>query len=318
MNSKSNLSKRRFFEYKNEDFKMDSLIIDLQKDIIENKDIRSILNKALMISNELELKEFNEWVNLELNGYDNLDKLPPYRILECELRCDKIENNWGKPIITSNVPVEGLPHKWNEKYREVFIYQSVLELIHLCEVDHEIVRFKLNFEIESILKKHINNTTEIYRACPIFQLKAIIDHVKNEILNWCSELKKNDIVGESYYFTDKERQVAKTINIISPIIHIENTNIQINNENILINLKKMRDILNKNDVDEEFYNVIINNIDIIEEELGNDKPNINVMKKSIQVMKDFLNQVATTAVASLLLEHINIIANILLSTQLPM
>lgn len=39
---------------------MDSLIIDLQKDILENKDIKSILNKALMISNELELKEFNE------------------------------------------------------------------------------------------------------------------------------------------------------------------------------------------------------------------------------------------------------------------
>jgi hypothetical protein len=39
---------------------MDSIIIDLQKDILENKDIKSILNKALMISNELELKEFNE------------------------------------------------------------------------------------------------------------------------------------------------------------------------------------------------------------------------------------------------------------------
>lgn len=43
---------------------MDSLIIDLQKDILENKDIESILNKALMISNELELEEFNEWINL--------------------------------------------------------------------------------------------------------------------------------------------------------------------------------------------------------------------------------------------------------------
>ena len=43
---------------------MDSLIIDLQKDILANKDIKSILNKAFVISNELELKEFNEWINL--------------------------------------------------------------------------------------------------------------------------------------------------------------------------------------------------------------------------------------------------------------
>ena len=43
---------------------MDSLIADLQKDIFENKDVKSILNKALVISNELELKEFNEWINV--------------------------------------------------------------------------------------------------------------------------------------------------------------------------------------------------------------------------------------------------------------
>lgn len=277
-----------------------------------------ILNKALMISNELNLKEFNEWINLELNGYDNLNELPKYRILECELRGDKVENNWGEIIIASNVPVEGLSNELNEKLREVSVYQSILELIYICDTQHEIARFKPDFKMENFLKKNINNATEIYRACPIFQLKTIIGHVKHEILNWCSELKKNDIIGESYYFTDKELKAAKTINIISPIVHIGTTNIQINNENILINLKKMRDILNKNDVDEEFYKTIISNVDIIEEELGNDVPDVDVMKKSIYFMKDFLNQVATTAVASLLLEQVNIIANMLLGIQLPM
>ena len=85
---------------------MDSLITDLQKDILENKDIKSILNKALMISNELELKEFNEWINLELNGYeDNLDKLPSYRVLECEVRGDAIAPTWGGVITASIAPI---------------------------------------------------------------------------------------------------------------------------------------------------------------------------------------------------------------------
>lgn len=209
---------------------MDSLITDLQKDIFENKDVKSILNKALVISNELELKEFNEWINLELNGYeDNLDKLPSYRKLECEVRGDAIAPTWGGVITASNAPIQGIPDEINEQLREVQVNQSIFELIHICEGNDENVYFKLDFKLEKLLKRYIKNSIDIYRVCPIFQLEAIIDHVKKEILNWCSELKKNKIIGESYIFTDEEREAAKTINIISPIIHIGDTNVQINN-----------------------------------------------------------------------------------------
>lgn len=302
---------------------MDSLIIDLQKDILENRDLQSILNKALMISNELELKEFNEWINLELTGYnDNLDKLPPYRILECELRGDAIAPTWGGLITASNAPIQGIPDEINEQLREVQVYQSILELIHICDINHETVRFKLDFKIDNLLKGYLENATEIYRVCPIFQLEAIIDHVKKEIMNWCSELKKNKIIGESYIFTDEERETAKTINIISPIIHIGNTNVQINNisykEDIFTNLRDIRNIMDDHDVDEELHTNIINNVIIIEDELNKDDPDINVMKKSAQFMKDFLNQVTISALVNLLLQNVNEILNILSNIQLPM
>lgn len=302
---------------------MDSLIIDLQKDILENKDVESILNKALMISNELELEEFNKWINLELNGYKaDLDKLPPYRILECELRGDAISSTWGGVFTASNVPIQGIPDEINEELREVQVYQSILELIHICDINHETVSFKLDFKIENILKEYIENVTEIYRVCPIFQLEAIIGHVKKEIMNWCSELKKNKIIGKSYIFTEEEREAAKTINIISPIIHIGDTNVELNNisykESIFTNLKDIRTIINDNDVDEELYANIIDNVIIIEKELNKDNVDINIMKKSAEFMKDFLNQVTVTAIVNLLLQHINEILNILSNIQLPM
>lgn len=302
---------------------MDSLIIDLQKDILENKDIESILNKALMISNELELEEFNEWINLELNGYkDNLDKLPSYRILECELRGDAISPTWGGVIKASNAPIQGIPDEINEQLREVRVYQSTFELIHICDINHETVHFKLDFKIENLLRGYIENVTDIYRVCPIFQLEAIIAHVKKEIMNWCSELKKNKIIGESYIFTDEEREVAKTINIISPLIHVGNTNVQINHisykENISTNLRDIRNIIDENDVGKDVYTNIINNVIIIERELNNDEPDISIMKKSAQFMKDFLNQITITTLVNLLLQHVNDILNILSSIQLPM
>lgn len=302
---------------------MDSLITDLQKDIFENKDVKSILNKALVISNELELKEFNEWINLELNGYeDNLDKLPSYRKLECEVRGDAIVPTWGGVITASNAPIQGIPDEINEQLREVQVNQSIFELIHICEGNDENVYFKLDFKLEKLLKRYIKNSIDIYRVCPIFQLEAIIDHVKKEILNWCSELKKNKIIGESYIFTDEERESAKKINIISPIIHIGDTNVQINNisykKDIFTNLSDIKNILDENEVDDELYSNIINNVVIIEEELNKDESDINVMKKSAQFMKDFLNQVTITAIVNLLLQHVSDILNILSSIQLPM
>ena len=297
---------------------MDSLIIDLQKDILENKDIKSILNKALMISNELELKEFNEWINFELNGYkDNMDILPSYRILECEVRYDSIGQAGLNLVTTSRIPMMSISEDIDYKLREVKVYQSILELIHICEINHENVHFKLDFKIENLLKGYIGNAIEIYRVCPIFQIEAIIDHVKKEIMNWCSELKKNKIFGESYNFTDEERETAKNINIISPMIHIGNTNVQINNisfkENIFSNLREIRNILDENDVDDELFTTIINNIVIIEEELNKEESDISIMKKSAQFMKDFLNQITVTAFVNLLLQNVNEILNILSS-----
>ena len=112
------------------------------------------------------------------------------------------------------------------------------------------------------------------------------------------------------------------INIISPIIHIGDTNVQINNisykEDIFNNLRDIKNILDENEVDEELYNNIINNVVIIEEELNKDESDINVMKKSAQFMEDFLNQVTITAIVNLLLQHVNDILNILSSIQLLM
>lgn len=299
---------------------MDSLIIDLQKDIVENKDIKSILHKALMISNELELKEFNEWINLELNGYkDNLEKLPSYRILECEVRYDAIDQAGFNIVKASNIPIQSISEDIDYKLREVQVYQSILELIHICDINHENVHFKPDFKIESLLKSYIGNAVEIYRVCPIFQLEAIVEHVKKEIMNWCSELKKNKIFGKSYNFSDEEREAAKTINIISPIIHIGNTNVQINNisfkEDIFTNVKDIRSILDENEVDDELYATLINNVVIIEEELNKDESDINIMKNSAQFMKDFLNQLTVTAFVNLILQHVNEILNILSSLQ---
>lgn len=298
---------------------MNSLIIDLQKDIFENnEDIETILSKALVISDELELKEFNDWINLELNGYkDNLDKMPKYRLLECELRADFMEQVGWDIVKASKVPITNLPGDIAEKLMEVPVYQSILEVIHICEGDQNSVHFSLDVKVDNLLKEYMPNALRFYRVCPIFKLETIVSHVKNEILKWCSELKKNDIYGDSYYFTSKERENAKSINyniiLNNSSIHVGDNNINITyKQDILNNLNEIKSILNENDVGRENILEINNQIIIIEDELEKKNPDVNIIDNAAKYMKNFVTQVMTGAIANLLLQNIDSIIQAIL------
>ena len=66
---------------------MSKLVIELQKDIIENKiDTISILRKAKLIATKLNLVDFKQWIDHELNGYENYDDIPEYRNIIGEVK----------------------------------------------------------------------------------------------------------------------------------------------------------------------------------------------------------------------------------------
>ena len=64
---------------------MSSIIIDLEEEALRsNVDIIALLRKSKVISHKLQLQEFEEWTNNELNGYGG-KKIPDYRYLHGEL-----------------------------------------------------------------------------------------------------------------------------------------------------------------------------------------------------------------------------------------
>lgn len=49
---------------------MCKIVLDLQKAALkEDCDILNLLRKAYLVARKLKLKEFEDWVNCELNGY---------------------------------------------------------------------------------------------------------------------------------------------------------------------------------------------------------------------------------------------------------
>ena len=59
---------------------MNSIVIDLQDEILSSDcDIVQILRRAHVIAVKLGLKEFDQWISYELNGYPDQNACPDYR-----------------------------------------------------------------------------------------------------------------------------------------------------------------------------------------------------------------------------------------------
>lgn len=90
-----------------------SLFTEIQNDILGEKSVSSILRKARVLAHHLKNREFNNWVEFELNGYTvESAPIPDYRRLKAPLYGDFIGE--GKHI-TAPIPLDIFPKEWSEK-----------------------------------------------------------------------------------------------------------------------------------------------------------------------------------------------------------
>ncbi len=77
---------------------MSSLILELQREALSpSVSVINLLRKALVVANELDIKEFQEWIELETYGYIN-SSIPGYRTTRGQMRGWNPFHQW-QPII---------------------------------------------------------------------------------------------------------------------------------------------------------------------------------------------------------------------------
>lgn len=81
---------------------MSGIVLELQKEALdETVSIESLLRKAYLVAKKLKLKDFEEWINQELNGYDN--QFPKYRSVRGEIKAWNPYYGWIPMILSANV-----------------------------------------------------------------------------------------------------------------------------------------------------------------------------------------------------------------------
>lgn len=182
-----------------------SIVLELQELAADpNSNIEELLNKALLVSRKLKIKEFRSWCEQELQGYDRRS-VPDYRKFGGQL---KVFNPYHglQPFI--------IPDDLNEVVTAIKLDLSVGEINNLLNQDSEIFEYVISNEAKLQLMSLQDSFSQLEPRV-IFkrsQLLGIPTKLRNIILNWSLQLEEDGILGKGLKFTEKEKEAAMSVN----------------------------------------------------------------------------------------------------------
>lgn len=186
---------------------MNSLVLGLQNEITRSGcDVVNVLRKAHLISSKLDLAQFDQWTQYELNGYPGPGYCPEYRKVRGVLKALNPYRGWIPTVIQND--------DFEKKICERKTVNSISEIISLGKSSddgwliYEFSGEQLEY-LNSLFKPPVPMTYKLY--IPSTSIADIEEKVKNTILDWTLKLEAEGIVGENMVFSEKEKNCAAGI-----------------------------------------------------------------------------------------------------------
>ena len=277
------------------------LVLDLeQKALSHDVPITNLLRTALAVAVKLDIPDYVEWVNHELNGYHGVERdcIPQYRFIEGVVKYLNPVHGWQDVV-------------WaNQRQYDTFSYIPIA--ISIAEIEEfsrsESIAMDLPVDMQRNLARH---TFGIVPKIIFGNQKflGILEAVKTNILSWALELERNGVLGEDMIFNEKERRTAENITINNYIGHAENSYFQqgkTNHMNIAANddkkeilslLEGISNVLPEIN-DESTRNEINADIQTIKQQLQSPNPKMNVIREIFSSMRNVMEGMCGSLLAS--------------------
>jgi hypothetical protein len=186
------------------------IVVELQRLASESEcPVDQLLRKALLVATKLDVQDFRDWIQLELNGYPNSSKVPPYRIAVADIRL-------VNPVLGRLIPFY-LPPDIAEPLEKAPIRQAIGTLVELSGKPSDTFQMTIPPELRQILlegqgRLPMEPVMQISRV----YITTVLDAVRNMILEWSLRLEQRGILGEGMRFSSEEKAIAMS----SSNIHI--------------------------------------------------------------------------------------------------
>lgn len=199
---------------------MTPLVLQLQIEALDaNTRIADLLRKAKVVSIKLNLQEFGEWVENELNGYSDDAGTPAYRSLNASIKMLNPYRGW-MPVIFQDPDLE----KQLSHCRVTQAIGSLEDVTIRSKNGAGFLAFPMSGQAQIMLAKGTDCDTEFQWHFDASSAIGILDAVRNRVLEWSLSLEKAGILGEGMTFNMKEQEAAKTMSH-GNVYHIQNVGV---------------------------------------------------------------------------------------------
>ncbi|WP_176580974.1 hypothetical protein [Bacillus thuringiensis] len=292
-----------------------SLVRDLQQKAMNpNIKITDLLRHSYSVARKLGIQEFESWIFSELNGYETNDTIPKYREIQVEIKVFNPHSGWIPVSLTEideTMAREIKMHKINH---------PISELVSILENGEKSTVFEMAFspEFELALQRTFQVDFHFSRILQKYQIARILDSVKDSVLKWSLDLEANNVLGNNLTFTPEEKQKAHQV-INNNTYHISNStisnsqlqqgvnnsqqNLNINTQEITSFLEELKNNLDQLRLDEEKEKVLKAHIQTLDSQVTLDPPNKTILKESLSTIRNVLEGITGSLIASSLWEN---------------
>ena len=188
---------------------MGKIVLDLQLEALsKDSDVLNLLRKAYVVARKLKLDEFEEWVNSELNGYKDGNKIPEYRKVKGEVKGWNPYHGWI-PMIMQDTEIENM-------ISEHLVSDSIPNLKNVYDsANGSNATLQFNAGMNNLLSKSSGFNTKYALMISANQIYNIMERVRNIVLDWSITLEEKDILGEGLQFTKREKDIAVSSSTIN-------------------------------------------------------------------------------------------------------
>lgn len=260
-------------------------------DIMNDAPIANILLKVKIYATKRDDAELLEWVNAELNGYE--DAPPRYRIISSRVKVDI--HRGVQVVLNQEYPIDMVEDNHiRKRLSQIPVHNSITEIAELYRKESGLI----NVEIPTAIWYHhmghcINgNIQRAYQYTDISALSSIITSVKSLLIEFFSKVDENNEIDFSSVMRSKESVVmnynAAIINTGDGTVNASNvTNVVGDNNTISIStIDELKDILQA--INSLMGSSSVEFDEVSEElsgELSKSSPTKKILKRGFQAIK---------------------------------
>ena len=175
-----------------------SLLDEIRNDLVDSSaSLPNTLRKAKILARELGSPELEEWVDWELVGYPDIDKLPSYRS-RYATNVGIFSGPFGSMVKMPSIPTVDLPTQLKDFAENLRFKQGVGELEGLLSLESDSFQNQWPQEYVMLASNTIKMTggmklVAVHTPFTVSIVAGILDNVKTKLLDFVMDLQANDV-----------------------------------------------------------------------------------------------------------------------------